>query len=298
VDDSSSLANPSLGIEKALTTKAPRHKGCFRKEVLILALLTLCFCAFVFWWCPTWFRLLRLCAREQCYNPTRSLPSIQIRMFPIRNTVWAVCVCLSIFSCALVVQAQSGRRQAKIEPAAPIPTPTPEPTPKPKAEAKEPDLIFLVGADRANTFSMYPYSFYDAVINGCSEVLRRNSSAKVDPTDRDLNRGEAIKKAKEDSKTYVVYLQLSGQVMSGNPNNSSYDQIELEYTVFAPGTAKIVTSGRSYQNANRKGPLIVGPTGTGGSTNAIYREQLLKRAGEEAGERILRALHLNLPKTN
>jgi len=39
------------------------------------------------------------------------------------------------------------------------------------------------------------------------------------------------------------------------------------------------------------------PTG-GGSTSALYREALLKRAGEDAGERILRALHLIAPKTN
>ena len=34
------------------------------------------------------------------------------------------------------------------------------------------------------------------------------------------------------------------------------------------------------------------------STLALYREALLKRAGEDAGERILRALHLIAPKTN
>ncbi|HSB29312.1 MAG TPA: hypothetical protein VLE19_15700, partial [Pyrinomonadaceae bacterium] len=78
---------------------------------------------------------------------------------------------------------------------------------------------------------------------------------------------------------------------------SQYDQIQLEYVVFAPGTAKIVTSGRTYQNASRKGPVVVGPTG-GGSTSGLYREVLLKRAGEEAGDRILRALHLIVPTTN
>lgn len=196
----------------------------------------------------------------------------------------------------LDVQAQSGRRKPNAAPAAPIPTPTPEPTPNPKVAQKEPDLIIVVGADRNESFSFYPYTYFDAVVSGCSAALRKNSSAKVDPSSGSLNRGEAIKKAKADAKTFVVLLQLKGQTMSGGSNNTSGDQIELEYTVFAPGTAKTVTSGRTYQNANRAGPVVVGPTG--GSSSVLYREQLLKRAGEQAGERILRALHLDTPRTN
>jgi hypothetical protein len=119
----------------------------------------------------------------------------------------------------------------------------------------------------------------------------------VDVTQKDLPRGEAIKKSKASTDTYTVLLQLTDQTMSGSPSNQRYDQIELEYVVFAPGTAKIVTSGRTYQNANRKGPIIVGPTG-GGATSGIYRETLLKQAGQDAGERILHALHLSVPKTN
>ena len=72
----------------------------------------------------------------------------------------------------------------------------------------------------------------------------------------------------------------------------SYDDLILEFVVFTPGTAKVVTSGRSYQNANRKGPIIVGPTARGAG---LYREQLLQQAGEDAGQRILKALHLNTP---
>jgi len=208
----------------------------------------------------------------------------------------ATIVTLVLFACVFVVQAQSGRRQTKPAPAAPIPTPTPEPTPTPKKDQKEPDIIFYVGVDRSRNYSFYPSSYYDAVLAGVSEVLR-HSSAQVDVTNRDLTRGEAIKKSKENAKTYTVLLEFSTQAMSGNPNSSSADQIELEYVVFAPGTAKVATSGRSYQNANRKGPVIIGPPGGGGS-GVIYREVLLKRAGEEAGERILRALHLTVPKTN
>jgi hypothetical protein len=217
-----------------------------------------------------------------------------IQMKVLRQTTVVI---LLVFACVCLIGAQSGRRQTKPATPAPIPSPTPEPTPSPKAEQKDPDLIFYVGADRHQSYSFYPYSFYDAVLSGCAEVLRRGSSAKVDVTDSDLPRGEAIKKSKENAKTYTVLLQLTEQTMSGNPSNGSYDQIELEYIVFTPLTGKVATSGRTFQYGNRKGPIVVGPTG-GGPTGALYRETLLKQAGRDAGERILRALHLSVPKTN
>jgi hypothetical protein len=206
-------------------------------------------------------------------------------------------VILLLLTCAVALHAQSGRRQTKPAPAAPIPTPTPEPTPSPKTEHKEPEIVFYVGADRNRGYGYYPYSFYDAVLSGCSEALRRGSSAGVDVAQSDLPRGEAIKKAKASTNTYIVLLGLTEMMTNGTGTNQQYDQIELEYAVFAPLTGKIATSGRTYQNANRKGPIVVGPTG-GGPTSGIYREVLLKQAGLDAGERILRALHLSVPKTN
>jgi len=195
-------------------------------------------------------------------------------------------IVLLIALCALSVQAQSGRRKTQPAPAAPIPTPTPEPTPVPKKEDKS-DLLFFIGADRNTSYANYPFSYYDAVVLGCAKQLRAASSASVDITDKDLSRGEAIKKAKSEAKSYVVLLTLSLDSMA-----RSYDDLILEFVVFTPGTAKIATSGRSYPNANRKGPVIAGPTSRG---SGLYREQMLQRAGEDAGDRILKALHLNTP---
>ena len=189
--------------------------------------------------------------------------------------------------CGVLAQAQSGRRQPTPAPAAPVPTPTPEPTPVPKKEAEKQDLLFFIGANRYISNANYPYSYYDAVLRGCAERLRTASSASVDVTDKDFSRGEAIKKAKSEAKSYVILLTLSLDSAA-----RSYDDLILEYVVFTPGTAKVLTSGRSYQNATRKGPIIVGPTSSG---SGLYREQLLQQAGEDAGERILKALHLDTP---
>jgi len=196
-------------------------------------------------------------------------------------------ITLLIACCVVpVMQAQSGRRKTQPAPAAPVPTPTPEPTPVPKNEEKT-DLLFFIGADRNSSYATYPFSYYDAVVKGCADRLRAGSSASVDITDRDLSRGEAIKKAKSEARSYVVLLTLKFDTLARN-----YDDLILEFVVFTPGTAKVVTTGRSYQNANRKGPIIVGPTARGAG---LYREQLLRQAGEDAGQRILKALHLNTP---
>lgn len=187
----------------------------------------------------------------------------------------------------LTAQAQSGRRQVKPEPAAPVPTPTPEPTPTPKSAEKKSELMFFIGADRSDAFASFPYSYYDAVVRGCADRLRSGSSAGIDISDQNLNRGEAIKKAKADTKTYVVLLTVKYDTMA-----QSYDDMIIEFVVFTPGTAKVAVSGNSYMNSNRAGPISVP---RGGSTSALYREQLLKRAGEDAGDRILKSLHLDFP---
>jgi hypothetical protein len=152
--------------------------------------------------------------------------------------------------------------------------------------------------DRESALSRYPFTYYDAALMGCAGELRKNTSEQVDLAQRELTRGEAIKKAKSDAKTYVVYLRLRDPIMSCAYPSDSGDQIELEFIVFAPTTAKIVASGTSFQNSRRAGPIVLGgPTGTG-STNTMLRQEMLKRAGEDAAQRILKSLHLNDPKTN
>jgi hypothetical protein len=197
---------------------------------------------------------------------------------------------LLVALCAITSQAQSGRRQPKPPPAAPVPTPTPEPTPQPKTtQDKEPELGFIIGADSFNV-DAFPIAYYDTVAHACADRLRSGSSARVDVTQSAMNRGEAIKKAKAETKTYVVYMRLLLDEMTAR----SLDDLEVEYVVFAPQTGKVMTSGKAYSGGVRKGPIVVGPNSrTPGGP--MYREQLLRRAGEEVGERILKAMHLDVP---
>jgi hypothetical protein len=192
--------------------------------------------------------------------------------------------------CSLVAYGQSGRRQAKPPAAAPVPTPTPEPTPEPKAQKDENQISFIIAIGDRGTFVRYPLTYPEAAARGCAEHLRKRSSANVDLSQREMTRGEAIAKAKSEQNTYVVLITLIEDSMSAS-SSSGYVEIQVDYVVFAPGTAKVLTSGRTYENSTRRGPVVV--PRTPGSTSPTYREQSLRRAGEDAAERILKALHLN-----
>jgi hypothetical protein len=201
----------------------------------------------------------------------------------------AVCVALLVV-CAIAGYAQSGRKQPKAPPAAPVPTPTPEPTPEPKKNDKKSELGFIIAANRYTSIDSYPFTYFDAVMAGCAGRLRSGSSATVTVAQDDMNRGAAIKKAKaETTTTYIVLFELKLDYMA-----RSYDDLVAEFTVFAPQTAKVVVFGTAYQNVNRRGPVVVGPNSRG-SSGGLRREQLLKYVGEDAGDRILKALNLNVP---
>ena len=209
-------------------------------------------------------------------------------------TVFGVVVALLVTFCCLTVNAQSGRRQVKPPPSAPVPTPTPEPTPKPTPKRADSDVNFLVAMSDRGPFVNAPFTFYEAVRDGCAHRLRDKTSLAVDVAQREMSRGEAIKQAKAGKSTYVVLMSLIEDRMSASSGNGRYE-FQIDYVVFAPDTAKVVASGRTYENSARKGPVSVGRPP--GSSLPSYRESLLRRAGEDAADRILKSLHLSDPPT-
>lgn len=212
---------------------------------------------------------------------------------PTATVFGVVVVALLVAFCCLTANAQSGRRQVKPPPSAPVPTPTPEATPKPTPKRADSDVNFLVAMGDRESFVNAPFTFYEAVRDGCAHRLRDKTSLAVDVAQREMSRGEAIKKAKAGKSTYVVLMSLIVDRMSAS-SNGRYE-FEVDYVVFAPDTAKVVASGRTYENSARRGPVSVGRPP--GSSLPSYRESLLRRAGEDAADRILKSLHLSDPPT-
>src|SRR5688500_1342948 len=146
---------------------------------------------------------------------------------PYKSGLLLFCL-LIVAACAISAEGQSGRKQRKAPPAAPVPTPTPEPTPAPKKEKdKESELGFIIAADNTSVFEVLPLSYYGAAINGCADRLRSGSSASVTVAQGTMNRSEAIKKAKAETSTYVVLIRLVLDQMYAK----SYDDLEVDFTV-------------------------------------------------------------------
>lgn len=209
------------------------------------------------------------------------------------GTAFAVSLALLIALCCLAVNAQSGRRQTKPPPAAPVPTPTPEATPKPTPEKDKDEINFFVATGhRGAAVSRAPLSFHDAATNGCAEQLRKRTSLDVAVSLQEVSRGEAIAKAKAGQKTYVVLVSLIEDYMTSS--SSGNYEFEVDYVVFAPVTAKVRASGRTYESGARKGPISVGRPKNVNLPS--YREALLRRAGADAADRIVKNLDLSDPK--
>ena len=220
-----------------------------------------------------------------------------LRLMPNRSillhlSVVSLAVGVSLV-CVSTVIAQSGRRGQKSTSA---PAATPEPTPVNKPREKEKTtMTFIVGVDRYLGFSSIPLSFYDTVARGCAERLDDAPGAKIEVAQKEMNRSDAVLRAKAEKEAFTVWLQLRVENVSGDPtmvNNLS--QIFVEYAVFAPITAKMVTWGHTYQEGYRKGGVVVGPPGSS-SGNVAYSEHLLKQAAREAAERILSSLKMGAP---
>ncbi len=207
---------------------------------------------------------------------------------PVRPLLFLIVFLL----CASSAIAQSGRRTNKPTASA---TPAPEPTPAVKSKPVEKtDLAIILGLER-DVFS--GISYYDnVVLQSCADRLK-HASVTVDVSDRDLNRGDAVKRAKASKDAFVVLLKIRSDTSIENPTPDPND-LSIEYVVFAPTTAKVVTSGHSYPGNVRKGGVSV-PVNPGRSNSAIYLQQLLKQAAQDAAERILNALHVfDLPSTH
>ena len=215
-----------------------------------------------------------------------AMPS-RVLLVPFLLTTLALCV--------VNVAAQSGRHVRKPVTSA---TPSPEPTPIEKSNPKGKSNLALVIGIQRDTFSNAALYYDGVVLRGCADRLR-DSSATVDVSQKDINRAEAIKLAKASKDAFVVLLKIgpsSIELDRGTYGNPNLSDLYIEYVVFAPTTAKVAASGRSYQRALAKGPVVVGPT-TSGRNNSIYTEQLLRQAAQDAAERILHSLHISLPGT-
>jgi hypothetical protein len=183
------------------------------------------------------------------------------------------------WNCLAIASAQSGRRAPKTQ--APATTPSPESTPATVAalEKPAPALHVVVGIDKFDSFSSVMIGTYNDVLRSCAQRLDEPQAVTVERVDRALSRGEASSRAKREQNAYVVWLTLREDQMSSN-RTGTRNNVYIEYVLFAPTTAKVVSSGSVYP---RKKGII--PS----------NDHDVIEASQTVAGRILAALQMHMP---
>lgn len=204
-------------------------------------------------------------------------------------------LCLSLPLCLFFIlalsfmgQAQSGRRSPKpISP--PTPTPAPPEPEQPTAPREKPAVkrqTLIVGMNDELGAVYIPAYMSDEVWRGFIERFKDYSSIMLS-TEKRLSRKQAIDRAKKQTESFVVLLQLGADEMSATLGGVSVDDMVVSYYIFTPGTAKIKDQGRVYLRSSRS---VLGtrlPTG-----RAVVQ---LREAGRETAGRVLSAIDIAPP---
>jgi hypothetical protein len=194
-------------------------------------------------------------------------------------------VIIFALGCAATAAAQSGRRAPKSTPAA-APTPEPAPTPVAASKLPKPVLQFVVGLDRYDSFSSISIVTYNDVLRSCAQRLDESPSITVERVERSLSRNEAINRAKAEKNAYVVWLRVREDDMSNNTTGTP-GNVFIEYVVFAPTTAKVVSTGSAYPR--RRGII------PSSRTPGINGDREVIEAARAVANKILAAMQMHIP---
>lgn len=199
-----------------------------------------------------------------------------------------------ILTCASVTYAQSGRRSSGGTTTTTAPSVSGPKTIEKKPE-KPPRLQLLVGIDNRDPTSNIPYYVSDTVIDNCVRRLGDASEVMVTSAGRGMNRADAIKRAKEETVRYVVWLQIGSELADSGkqPSKNSVDELYVTYTILEPETAKFKQSGRSHHGIYQTGRGGVSAP-TSSRNSPLYSEYALKQAAIETADRILAAFDIKL----
>jgi hypothetical protein len=193
----------------------------------------------------------------------------------------SLCVLFILMFCC-VGQAQSGRRAPKpLSP--PTSTSLPKESEQPAPQSKPPvrTQTLIAGMDSSLSIPLY---MSDAVWNGFNDRFGKVSSVVIS-SDKNMNRKEASDRAKKQTESFVVYLQLTTTSVSAGVGQFSLDDLIVSYSIFSPGTGKVKENGQVYVHSSRSvlsRPLPTSRTG----------EAQLNEAGRETADRVMALLHI------
>jgi hypothetical protein len=187
---------------------------------------------------------------------------------------------------ASVALGQSGRKSKKAETQPPIQgvnQPDTRVVPEPEAQTakpKEKPLTILIASDMADLMGA---SFYaDIARQACVAELRENRALDIQEQ-KDANRAEASKRAKQD-EIFVVHLELRTSAFASSSAGSSFD---LLFTIYEPKTGKVAGSGSGYPSQGARMPIPSGGYG--------YEQRNVEMMGRDAARKALKLIREKAP---
>lgn len=204
-----------------------------------------------------------------------------MRLYP---KFWA-----TVFVCVLMAVAaagQSGRKQKKAETQPPVQgvnqpeartVPEPEIAPE-KPKDKDSGKMILVSSNMPDL--EIPMFYADTARQGCVSEFRNQLKGLPVREERNQNRSDAIKSAKDDDKTYVVWIELLFDRMGAGSMNG----LDLRYTIFEPKTGKVLGIGSGFPT--QPGGLSAPPIGA--SRDQMYVDW----AGRDIARQVIKRLNL------
>ncbi len=190
--------------------------------------------------------------------------------------IFAVVVGLG-FSAAL---GQSGRRAPKSKTVSPpVQEPAPTPSPSPAKLKSQVAVRFILGMDEIDNFSSLSLSAISGIKRSCAQRLGERAWIRVTSAPRPMVRSEAIKLAKAEQDSYVIWLRARVDSMSGRQAGAGNNAF-IEFVVYAPQTAKIVVAGSTYPASRGNVILERRPSDIDG-------DYYLNRAARETADKIL-----------
>ncbi|MGE0884064.1 MAG: hypothetical protein AB7P14_11005 [Blastocatellales bacterium] len=202
------------------------------------------------------------------------------------NLKFLAMVFASLLMLTVFAAGQSGRKQKKAETQPPVQgvnqpdartVPEPEIAPE-KPKDKDPGKAILVST--AMTDIEIPSFYADTARQGCLSELRRQLKGMTITEERNQHRSDAMKAAKDDDKTYVVWIELLYDRMGAGSMNG----LDMRYTIFEPKTGKIVGMGSGYPS--QPGGLSAPPIGA--SRDQVFVDW----AGRDIARQVIKRLNL------
>lgn len=215
-----------------------------------------------------------------------------------RKIIGFFCVLLMLLASAGMSYAQAGRRVQPPKNDPPVPKAA-EPAAVVKKEVPEAAQISLLVGSYSTPMRQLPGRAEDLLQGAVVQRLRDSKSLKLG-VEESMTRGEAVKRAKAATDTYILWLELRGNGMDLDPmRDARTSDFYIQYAVLEPKTAKVKAQGNVHLRPTSSGRI--GGIGIGRSLPRCYpqpaysAEFAVMEAGIEAAERILRAFSLPVP---